>query len=400
MLRRNADIDRAGPNGKSPLATAIDAGDTRRVTLLVSLGAAGGSGGWEDHLWQLYHDRNHHMLAALLEAGVPPAIRDEHGLPIVERALAEDRPGEAILFLRFGAPPGDAVYQACLAGNHQALQILLEHRCAASPPRTPWLDTPLAAAARSGDGESARLLLECGAAPEVAGIEGQRPLQVAALLGHGEVVGHLLDHGADPQAELVQPVSDEFIALTDSTLEWTLKRDRRIRPLMLAAHGGSATAIRHLIDHGAKTGNYTRYNKRYPINFASRKGHVGAMRILLGKDPVREERRIVLDLSEQLARVFDSSGNELFKTRVSTGKKGYRTPTGTFAITNKYRHWTSTIYHASMPYFQRLSCDSFGFHQGYVPSYPASHGCIRVPSGNASKLFSLTDLGDRVEIVE
>jgi len=236
--------------------------------------------------------------------------------------------------------------------------------------------------------------------PETPGIERQRPLQVAALLGHGDVVGHLLDHGADARTELEHPVSAEFVALTDSTLEWTLKRDRRVRPLMLAAHSGSVTAIQHLLDHGAKLGDYTRYNKRYPINFASRKSHVGAMRILLGKDPKVEPRHIVIDLSEQLARVFDSSGNELFSTRVSTGKKGYRTPTGTYTITNKYRHWTSTIYHASMPYFQRLSCGSFGLHQGYVPSYPASHGCIRVPYGNASKLFSLTDLGDRVEIVD
>jgi lipoprotein-anchoring transpeptidase ErfK/SrfK len=51
-----------------------------------------------------------------------------------------------------------------------------------------------------------------------------------------------------------------------------------------------------------------------------------------------------------------------------------------------------------MPCFQRLSCSDFGFHQGHVPGYPASHGCIRVPPGNAQKLFALTELGDRVEI--
>ena len=51
-----------------------------------------------------------------------------------------------------------------------------------------------------------------------------------------------------------------------------------------------------------------------------------------------------------------------------------------------------------MPYFQRLSCGDFGLHQGYVPKYPASHGCIRVPAGKASELFSLTRRGDRVRI--
>lgn len=400
LVRRGADVDQPGPNEFSPLETAFDEDNCRRVTQLVTLGASPGAVGWRKVLWKLYAGRRHHMLAALLQAGVSPALRDDHGVPVVERALAENRPGDAALFLRFGADPGDAVYRAAHAGDHESLQLLLEHRCCATPPRTPWLDSPLAAAARAGDGESVRLLLEHGALPEVPGIEGQRPLQVAAILGHGEVIGHLLDYGADPRAELEHPVSDEFVSLTDSTMQWTLKRDRRVRPLMLASHSGTVTGIRHLLEHGAKLGDYTRYNKRYAINFASRRGHVGAMRILLGKDPVKEERRIVLDLSEQLARVFDSSGNELFKTRVSTGKKGYRTPTGTYTITNKYRHWTSTLYHASMPYFQRLSCGDFGFHQGYVPSYPASHGCIRVPYGNASKLFQLTDLGDRVEIVD
>ena len=52
-----------------------------------------------------------------------------------------------------------------------------------------------------------------------------------------------------------------------------------------------------------------------------------------------------------------------------------------------------------MPYFQRLSCGDFGLHQGVVPGYPASHGCIRVPAGNAEKLFSLTKTGDRVLIL-
>ena len=104
-------------------------------------------------------------------------------------------------------------------------------------------------------------------------------------------------------------------------------------------------------------------------------------------------------MSEQKARLFDSEGKEIFITKVSTGRKGFATKTGEFVITNKHRDWTSTLYHASMPYFQRLSCGDFGMHQGVVPGYPASHGCIRVPEGNAAKLFALTEPGDRVRIM-
>ena len=58
--------------------------------------------------------------------------------------------------------------------------------------------------------------------------------------------------------------------------------------------------------------------------------------------------------------MYDNQGNEIFATRISTGRKGFATPTGEFVITDKYRDWTSTLYHASMPYFQRLSCSDFG----------------------------------------
>jgi lipoprotein-anchoring transpeptidase ErfK/SrfK len=52
-----------------------------------------------------------------------------------------------------------------------------------------------------------------------------------------------------------------------------------------------------------------------------------------------------------------------------------------------------------MPFFQRLSASDFGFHVGYVPNYPASHGCIRMPDHAALKLFTMTRVGDYVEIV-
>jgi hypothetical protein len=181
-------------------------------------------------------------------------------------------------------------------------------------------------------------------------------------------------------------------------MRWLLKNDQNITPIMLAADSGSPRTARVLMAAGAKTGVWTRRNRMWPINIAARKGDVKMMRVMLGKDPDVEQRRIVVDLSDQRAWLFDSSGLELYSTSISSGRKGFATPTGTFAITNKYRTWTSTLYDASMPFFQRLSCGDFGFHAGNVPGYPASHGCIRVPPGNATKLFSLTELGDRVEI--
>ena len=67
-------------------------------------------------------------------------------------------------------------------------------------------------------------------------------------------------------------------------------------------------------------------------------------------------------------------------------------------ITNKERNHRSTIYKVDMPYFMRLSCLDFGMHAGYVPNYPASHGCIRLPSDAARRFFSEIPIGTLVTV--
>ena len=41
---------------------------------------------------------------------------------------------------------------------------------------------------------------------------------------------------------------------------------------------------------------------------------------------------------------------------------------------------------------------AIGFHQGHVPTRPASHGCIRLPSGSAKSLYKLLPSGTPVYI--
>jgi hypothetical protein len=168
---------------------------------------------------------------------------------------------------------------------------------------------------------------------------------------------------------------------------------------MVAADSGNVALAQHLIKAGAKIETRTAQTKMWPIDFACRNEDVKMARLLLGKNPHQEERRIEIRLSEQRAWLFDGEGKEILNTKVSTGRKGFDTPKGVFVITGKSRDWTSTLYHASMPYFQRLSCRDFGLHQGVVPGHAASHGCIRLPSGTAAKLFKIMQEGDRVEII-
>jgi lipoprotein-anchoring transpeptidase ErfK/SrfK len=51
-----------------------------------------------------------------------------------------------------------------------------------------------------------------------------------------------------------------------------------------------------------------------------------------------------------------------------------------------------------MPYFMRLSCLDFGMHEGVVPNYPASHGCIRLPGDAARRLFAEIPVGTLVSV--
>lgn len=105
---------------------------------------------------------------------------------------------------------------------------------------------------------------------------------------------------------------------------------------------------------------------------------------------------IVISLDDQRMEVY--RGTALIETsRVSSGKRGYSTPTGIFSILQKNRHHRSNIYSgAPMPFMQRLTWSGIALHAGYVPNRPASHGCIRLPSAFASQLWRMTERGVHV----
>ena len=115
--------------------------------------------------------------------------------------------------------------------------------------------------------------------------------------------------------------------------------------------------------------------------------------------PSGADLRVVVSLAEQKAYVFQ--GGELIATSpVSTGKRGHETPVGTFRILQKKVHHRSSKYdNAPMPYMQRLTSYGIALHAGRLPGYPASHGCIRLPSGFARKLYGMTDHGTPVTVM-
>ena len=107
---------------------------------------------------------------------------------------------------------------------------------------------------------------------------------------------------------------------------------------------------------------------------------------------------ILISIPDQRAYVYRGDRMVAVST-VSTGKEGKETPVGVFTILQKKTMNYSNLYDAApMPFMQRLTWDGVAIHAGKNPGFPASHGCIRVPTEFAKKLYAATALGATVEV--
>lgn len=109
---------------------------------------------------------------------------------------------------------------------------------------------------------------------------------------------------------------------------------------------------------------------------------------------------VSVNLETQTAAVY-RNGIEIGSCLVSTGRKGYETPTGVFHILEKDAdHHSATYGNAAMPYSERLTWGGVALHAGGLPGYPSSHGCVHLPFEFSKRLFAITDLGGTVIITK
>ncbi|MCZ7499659.1 L,D-transpeptidase family protein [Agrobacterium sp. ST15.13.015] len=110
--------------------------------------------------------------------------------------------------------------------------------------------------------------------------------------------------------------------------------------------------------------------------------------------------QILVSKSDQSLSLYEN-GEIVATSEVSTGKAGHETPSGIFSILEKRKYHESNIYSAApMPFMQRLTWSGIALHEGKVPNYPASHGCVRLPSKFAKSLFGDTKTGVHVIITD
>lgn len=112
----------------------------------------------------------------------------------------------------------------------------------------------------------------------------------------------------------------------------------------------------------------------------------------------KSNTRLVIDIADQRGYLL-VNGQVAVNTPVSTARPGKYTPRGSFSMSQRVRSGkVSTIYGVEMPYWMRLSGTVFGVHAGHLPGYPASAGCIRLPSSAAQVIYDNTTYGTRVNI--
>lgn len=106
----------------------------------------------------------------------------------------------------------------------------------------------------------------------------------------------------------------------------------------------------------------------------------------------------VVSIADQHVSFYGEEGL-VTRSAVSTGAPGHRTPTGVFSILGKERYHESNLYSsAPMPFMQRITWSGVAMHEGILPGYAASHGCIRMPRSFAQRMFGMTKVGQRVMI--
>ena len=107
---------------------------------------------------------------------------------------------------------------------------------------------------------------------------------------------------------------------------------------------------------------------------------------------------LVVSLGRQHVSVYSNDGLYA-RSAISTGMPGHPTPMGIFNILGKERLHHSNIYSgAPMPFMQRITWSGVAMHEGVLPGYPASHGCIRLPHDFAKRMFGVTQGNERVII--
>ena len=138
-----------------------------------------------------------------------------------------------------------------------------------------------------------------------------------------------------------------------------------------------------------------------------------------------QQTAVIINLTEQTAYLLED-GRVTFVSPIASGKEGWGTPIGSFRVISKDLNHQSGNFGlisdsygrivnpnatpgsyvprgchyepAPMPYFMEFR-KCVGMHAGYLPGYPASHGCVRMPRDLAAEFFARVKIGTPVKVI-
>lgn len=145
----------------------------------------------------------------------------------------------------------------------------------------------------------------------------------------------------------------------------------------------------------------------------------------LGHKLSAHQTAVIIDLTGQTAYLLES-GRVALVSPIASGKDGWETPSGSFTVIEKDLNHQSGSFGlicdshgrvvnpnsipgsyvspgchyvpAPMPYFMEFS-KYVGLHAGYLPGYPASHGCVRMPRELAAEFYARVQIGTPVKVI-
>ena len=234
LLNRGVDADTPQGDGATALHWAAHWNDLRTVDRLIEAGAnvnaANALGATP--LWVACASRNTEVVERLLAAGADANRGLLVGETLLMRCTATGDPAAVRSLIEHGADvdatePENGQTALMWAAAHrqpEVARVLLAHgaavdartvtrvqfrgtglRSTTSPAGATYFDaggfTPLLFAARHGDIDSARLLLNAGADVDDTGADGNGALALAAMSGHPRLAEFLLARGANPNAD-------------------------------------------------------------------------------------------------------------------------------------------------------------------------------------------------------
>ena len=91
------------------------------------------------------------------------------------------------------------------------------------------------------------------------------------------------------------------------------------------------------------------------------------------------------------------SGEVVRVVHTSTGTWGL-TPVGSFRVYVKALLSWSIPFKVWMPYAAYFTGGIATHQSPNVPSYPASHGCVRLPEGEAERVYRFVEVGTPVTV--